>query len=47
MRLGIIWDIVCLSLGSGFFTVVWFSRLTKCVFFYFGGVLLDYLIFEW
>lgn len=47
MRLSIIWDMVCFPLGSGFFTVVWFLRLTRWLFFYFGGVLLDCLIFDW
>lgn len=47
---GLIWvssgTLVCFPLGSGSFIVVWFSRLTR-FFFYFCGVLLVCLIFDW
>lgn len=47
MGLGIIWDVVCFPLGSGFFTVIWFSRVNRWAFFFFGGVLVGCLIFDW
>lgn len=37
IHLGIIWDIVFFPLGSGFFAVVWFSRLTRCAFLFWWG----------